>query len=585
MVLLNAITRFKKCVSLFFLFTIIVNHHNIISLNKNDDVHLYKIFSSQNLKNRFANFLDIILRQTSSTEFFDLVDKLNLDKQKKSDIEIYEILFNNIDTIKHGISIINQFKALHYQKGILSDQLKHLLKEVGKVSNVVEIGTPGTYISSIKNFLHVKDNIYVLNDAKKWTDYAQSFSFNPTTNFLIYDKFIPLNGYAEIKQNDIPDNCVDVVICLIGLHHIPENLLDGFIASINRILKPGGIFILRDHDCKDADVESLIYAAHSIYNVLMTKETIESEKAEYRNFKPLTFWIKLLEKHGFGCGSERLVQKGDPTINTMIKFTKIARTSDERITEISNDLKAQDDYERPLIQSYLSSPEWVNVDVAKEYAAFIEHTPFYEFPYFKSINTYWKVFGDSFKAACNKQGKLETLKSSYMLMNLFIGITMTAEYFARGIVSWPVAKMYSGAEALKIKLLISDPKNEIDFDERIVTLKQYPNFNLKLIEVPRYKEFLDLIKKLSATDIEILEIAGQKQIQIKICYPLNLEKNIAHVCESIKDCKKEYDWMLPTQPNLKYSALTVNVNKLKEFLSIINQEEFRSVQLLYIHDY
>ena len=336
------------------------------------------------------------------------------------------------------------------------------------------------------------------------------------------------------------------------------------------------MFILRDHDVQNADIESIVYVAHSLFNAILPEESLESEMAEYRNFQPLDYWITLLEKHGCKAGSERLLQKGDPTLNTMLSFTKVMTVEEEQDAVISQDLRKDQTYQRDFIQGHLSGPEWVNVDISQEYARFIEHTPFYEFPYFKSIASYWDLFGKSWQAAAEKKGQLSVLTSDYTMMNLFVGASMTLEYAAKGIISWPIQKMYQGQEALTIKMLVHDPMQEIEHvGGNIKIIKKYADAGLVCIEVPRYKEFLNIIKKLITTHMVIQEVAGQKEILIKVRY-----KDGAQV--SAEDYVKKYEWVLPTQVGYTYAILVAQVNKLTE---IFKQLDMHNIEIMHIHDY
>jgi len=115
--------------------------------------------------------------------------------------------------------------------------------------------------------------------------------------------------------------------------------LDAYIQSLYRILKPGGILLLREHDAKDSDTHALIDAAHSLFNVIISQVSLQKNQHELRNFKPLDSWIQLIESHGFETGKKRLRQQGDPTYNTMIRFEKIPQTKKEYINGVAQTIK------------------------------------------------------------------------------------------------------------------------------------------------------------------------------------------------------------------------------------------------------
>jgi SAM-dependent methyltransferase len=52
---------------------------------------------------------------------------------------------------------------------------------------------------------------------------------------------------APILADAIPDASLDLVTCYAGLHHLRPDAVAPFITSIHRVLRPGGLFVLRDH--------------------------------------------------------------------------------------------------------------------------------------------------------------------------------------------------------------------------------------------------------------------------------------------------------------------------------------------------
>jgi len=226
----------------------------------------------------------------------------------------------------------------------------------------------------------------------------------------------------------------------------------------------------------------------------------------------------------------------------------------------------------------LSTPEWFNVDASQEYGNFINQTPFYKFPYFSYIATYWNLFRKSWRTASKRKGHISVLTSEHTLMNLFVGIVMTVEFTAKGLVSLPVRLIYSGKEPTNISMLVEDPQQEItSLDKRITILKKYEH-NLCLIHIPRYKKLLRLISKIVDTNVTIIEIAGQREIQCKVRYKKDKKSP-----QTWNHCTCEYTWHVPTQPDYIYAALSVKMNKLKQLLKTIQEEG--TVELLYLHDY
>ncbi len=162
---------------------------------------------------------------------------------------------------------------------------------------------------------------------------------------------------------------MDLITCFIGLHHIPEHKMDGFLKSLNRVLRPGGSILLVDHDIKDQTTFDMATMAHSVYNAVMGT-SLEEEMNEVRNFKPLKEWIDLLAKHGFELSktSEKgLVRNSDPTENTMIRLVK-KKACEARLTqEVKENAKPVISmYEHVKKQSKVASKRKTSVSAAND---------------------------------------------------------------------------------------------------------------------------------------------------------------------------------------------------------------------------
>lgn len=109
-----------------------------------------------------------------------------------------------------------------------------------------------------------------------------------------------------------------------------------------------------------------------------------------------------------------------------------------KYTEILNQKIKQGhpDYQRQLYQTYLTVPEWRNVEMAQELGAFLkEGHAFYRFPFFKQIVGLWRIFIDSYRTARRHHTASELIFSEYMLMNVFISTFTTIGFVAKGLFS------------------------------------------------------------------------------------------------------------------------------------------------------
>ncbi|MBX9702957.1 MAG: class I SAM-dependent methyltransferase, partial [Silvanigrellaceae bacterium] len=118
----------------------------------------------------------------------------------------------------------------------------------------------------------------------------------------------------------IPDSSVDLVTIFIGLHHAPPHKLEPFVKSVFRVMRSGGVLLLRDHNATE-EMKPIVNLAHSTFNA-GTGVSYHDEITEIRNFQPLSYWISLLENIGFERKGNPILQEGDPTANTLVAFIK-----------------------------------------------------------------------------------------------------------------------------------------------------------------------------------------------------------------------------------------------------------------------
>jgi SAM-dependent methyltransferase len=95
------------------------------------------------------------------------------------------------------------------------------------------------------------------------------------------------------------------------------------LASIRRVLRPGGVFIVREHDVHSEDLRAIVSLAHTVFNAGLA-ETWETNQAELRFFEPVATWVKRLDEAGFDDSAQRVLQDNDPTDNTLLCFVRRA---------------------------------------------------------------------------------------------------------------------------------------------------------------------------------------------------------------------------------------------------------------------
>lgn len=277
----------------------------------------HTVFDQTKPRDAFYRFLQVVFHLYPEDKFHHLIGEVT--KTETSDETIYKTIQNRLPSIKPFLSELTYaLPALKVQKKEMSRQMLELLPKGAHVNGYAEIGSPGRYISDLRKHLPISGPIYLINDVAPTFSPADIMERGQLTKL---GTFVESHDFDAIPPSAIPDESVDLVTCLIGLHHTrPEKLTD-FIGSIRRILRPGGWFILRDHDVKTKDMATFVSLVHTVFN-LGLNITWEVDKADYKDFKPIDEWSKIITKVGFTDAGKRLLQANDPSDNTMALFTK-----------------------------------------------------------------------------------------------------------------------------------------------------------------------------------------------------------------------------------------------------------------------
>ena len=527
------------------------------------------------VRREFRKFFRNIFLNLNEDGFLKLADKVM--KENRDHESIYKAFEENIGQAQPNgaVGFYRSFKALVNQREALTKQIETLMGKGTPVNGYVEIGFPGRLISAVKKTVDLSGNVIVVNDKESLSDYLQCGFPRP------YDAFVTLENYAPLTKA-LDRNSTDLVSCFIGLHHCPKEKLEAFVQSVSDVLRPGGSFILRDHDTSSPEILAMAYLAHTTFN-LGTGVAWEDpslgfdEKTEIRNFQSLEFWDALMERHGLVRSKEisPLVRPGDPTKNSLVRYVKKTPSlaclgpvcSEEGV--------------RPQLQTFMTSVEWHSVRTAKDYAAFIEHTPFYMYPYFSQIKSFWKVIGQSWSEARRYHSRTEILTSDYFFMNLFIAFFHTVEFFFKGLISAPVAAFYQSDANLEpetISVSLNDPSEEIaQFADKGIEVVKREASQVE-VRMPRYMKFRDLMYDLAKTEVSPLFIAGQSRVQLHCTVPKELIENI----ETLSGCRKIGQLMMP---NLKGKEIVYLNAEVPELFTVIRSLDSLGIPIDYIHDF
>ncbi len=228
----------------------------------------------------------------------------------------------------------------------------------------------------------------------------------------------------------------------MGLHHFPLDKLGKFLENVHRILRLGGVFIVREHDGRE-ELKPMLDCAHSVFNAVTGVEE-RDERREIRAFRSVREWITIIESYGFKDLGIYEMQSNDPTEDYMLCFTKTESSGPSLRSENEktvSDLKQKMAHKglvvenKPGYQTFFTLPEWFLVDVMKRYGSYMEHTPWYEFPYWREILLFWSLALQEFLQVRKRQGFSGALFNSYFLMILVLGGIITMLFTQLGVLA------------------------------------------------------------------------------------------------------------------------------------------------------
>jgi hypothetical protein len=243
----------------------------------------------------------------------------NATSASKDDRTTYEHIARELPDIAPLLGAFRYaLPALRKQQSVMADQTVQLLEGKTHFDGYLEIGSDGRYLSALDDQLEIEGPIFTSSPTKP--GYGPDEILDRGRLALV-GTHLPMHGYAPFSAKDLPPKSLSLVTIYVGLHHVPLALREPYVTSIRDAMRPGATLILRDHDVTSPDMRHLVALAHDVFNV-GTEQPWSANSRELRNFYPLAFIVGFLEQHGFRAKPARLLQAGDPTLNTLLAFLK-----------------------------------------------------------------------------------------------------------------------------------------------------------------------------------------------------------------------------------------------------------------------
>jgi SAM-dependent methyltransferase len=277
------------------------------------------VYSDVRWQDAFYRFLQNVYRLYPEDRFHTLIKESCA--ALAGDEAIYRRLQERIPTIKPFLSEATYaLPSLSRQKKEMARQTLELLGDKRDIDGYLELGTTGRYASELRKHLRFSGPLVFVNEAAP--------TFSPVDivergRLARLGSWLPLADYTPISD-EVADESLDLVSCYIGLHHIDPPKLEPFVASIHRILRPGGLLILRDHDVTTPEMFTFVSLAHTVFNAGLGLPWEENAR-ELRHFVSIAEWVRRLKSAGFADTGKRLLQAHDPSDNALMAFVREER--------------------------------------------------------------------------------------------------------------------------------------------------------------------------------------------------------------------------------------------------------------------
>lgn len=285
--------------------------------SRHPDSEFKRVFARQRWHDGFYLFLQNVFSLRPEDRFHALIRE-GIEAHD-TDESIYRFIQEGLKDIDSPLgALTHALPALAKQKAVLHEQTLALLGDERSIDGYLEIGTIGRYYSSLKKAVKFGGPLYMMNDVAPTNSPVDMIDRG---QIAAVGEFLPLGDYEPLDAHGVAPGSLDLVTCYIGLHHCPLEGLDDFVRSIVTALRPGGRFILRDHDCSSDEMVEFVSLVHTVFNA-GTGVSWADNAAEFRAFRPVNEWIELLSRFSLVHEGARIAQDNDPTDNLLLAFRK-----------------------------------------------------------------------------------------------------------------------------------------------------------------------------------------------------------------------------------------------------------------------
>jgi SAM-dependent methyltransferase len=252
-----------------------------------------------NSREQFKKFLSIGDRNIQIKSLLSLISrKVELDEKTlvsilnmENDEDIYKELrkYKKPETIRDG-----ETSRLKRNKKRGNEVVNYIYRNISKNYDMKQFyhldfgGNDGSVASEISTSMKLSKEQVFSADIETWLGNIKPNTYQNIT-------------YSVLSENqDLPfnPNSFTSISCLQVFHHI--HFLSFYLHNLYNVLKPGGVLILREHDCLNTSTQLLIDIEHILYEYVVAdtpnENIFDTYYAFYKSYKELR---TMLEKIGF----------------------------------------------------------------------------------------------------------------------------------------------------------------------------------------------------------------------------------------------------------------------------------------------
>lgn len=274
-------------------------------------------FNDPKLHDGFYRFLQNVYTVYPEDRFHALIHQLS--RQHDSDEAVYRSLVRELPRLRPTLRRwLHALPKLAKHRLELAQQTVEFFGGRRVVHGVLDIGSHGAYLPALQRLLHLQGPVATLNEhLPRWTPSAIIERGQLWPRGLQ----LPLNAYEPVPTARLAPDSMDLITCYGGLHYCPPEKLDGFLASVVTLMRPGGLFVLLDHDTQSDRQQSFVRLTKAMAHA---GDGMSWEQHQQRsvNLAPVSYWTAQLEAQGLQDTGFVMPQMDDPSDNVLMAFVK-----------------------------------------------------------------------------------------------------------------------------------------------------------------------------------------------------------------------------------------------------------------------